>query len=146
MQQLVGDVEVKIPGLHPTEELLELAKTCRVCHVRVVEDYMLLVHGNKTMKCPGGEAVKVKGYKGVVYDFHVCPEYRNLETLPARACVECHNPHNPTLPALNPLPEPSRRPPPPEQLGIVIGALAASITGVVLVAVALLVPKPAPGR
>ena len=125
MEELVGGVEVRIPGLHSQEELVELYRVCQTCHARVVEDYLLLVHGNKTMRCPGGESVKVRGYKGVVYDFYVCPEYRNFETVPARACVQCHNPHNPTMPALEPLPLPSTRPPAPEQPGMVVGMTSA---------------------
>ncbi len=140
MQKLVNNAEVYIPGLHTTEDLKKTNSVCAVCHPRQYLDYNYLVHGNKTFICPDGNVTKVIGYKGVGYDFHICPEYKNLTTVPAKACVECHNPHDPTMPPPSILPEPSIRPPPPNEAGIAFGGLAAIIGGLLLVAGALFLP------
>ncbi|WP_110138763.1 hypothetical protein [Hyperthermus butylicus] len=140
MQELVNGAEVYIPGLHTMEELMETNKVCAVCHPREFADYQYLVHGNKTYVCPGGNVTKVIGYKGVTYDFHICSDYRNLETVPARACVECHNPHTPTMPPVSILPVPSERPAPPDESSIAYGTAAAVIGGLILAIGALILP------
>jgi len=142
MQKLINNAEVYIPGIHPREKLMETNRVCAVCHPREYMDYMLLVHGNKTYTCPGGKDIKVKGYKGVIYDFHICPNgWKNLKAVPARACVECHDPHDPTYYALGPLPEPSLRPPPPNEDVITYGMIASGIGGLILIISAFLVPE-----
>ena len=124
MMELVGGIEIRVKGVHNTSQLMETNKLCATCHPREYEDYVRLVHGNKTFTCPGGSVELVKGYKGVVYNFHVCPEYRNLTTVPAKACVECHNPHDPTMPPASILPTPSWRPAPPDQTGVAASTVA----------------------
>ncbi|AEM38969.1 hypothetical protein Pyrfu_1102 [Pyrolobus fumarii 1A] len=141
MQELVGGGEVYIPGMHPRDKLMETNKVCAVCHPREYKDYEMLVHGNKTFECPDGKVVKIVGYKGVIYDFHVCSEYKNLEKKPARACVECHDPHDPTYYAINILPEPSDRPAPPAQDEVVYGTVAALVGGLLLIVGAFVLPS-----
>ncbi len=126
---LVGGVNISIPGLHPRDSLMELNKACATCHADVYRDYQLHAHGNQTYTCSGGTAELVEGYKGVGYWFHLCPEYRDLSVEPARACVECHNPHDPTMPALSILPEPSDRPSPPDESSIALGGLVVVLVG-----------------
>nr|WP_236698103.1 hypothetical protein [Pyrodictium occultum] len=140
MINLVGGAKVYIPGPHSRDKLMETNKVCAVCHPREYRDYINLVHGNKTFVCQGGKVVKVKGYKGVIYNFHICPSYKDLKTVPARACVECHDPHNPVLKALNILPEPSFRPPPPNESSVTYGNIAAVVGGLILVLGALVLP------
>ncbi len=133
MMELVGGAEIKVIGVHNTEELKETNRVCAVCHPREYRDYIMLVHGNKTFTCEGGNVSLVLGYKGVVYHFHDCPEYRNLKTIPAKACVECHDPHDPTLPPASILPEPSQRPQPPEQSSIAWSTFAVLVGSILLV-------------
>jgi len=140
MIDLVNGAQVYIPGLHGTQELKETNKVCAVCHPREVADYNYLVHGNKTYVCPNGNVTKVIGYKGVGYDFHICAEYKNLETIPAKACVECHNPHEPTMPPASILPPPSDRPAPPDETSVAYGTIAAVIGGLILAIGALVLP------
>ncbi|HID40726.1 MAG TPA: hypothetical protein EYP33_01055 [Pyrodictium sp.] len=140
MIDLVNGAKVYIPGLHDTEKLKETNKVCAVCHPRVVKDYNYLVHGNTTYICQGGNVTRVIGYKGVGYTFHICPEYKNLKTVPAKACVECHDPHDPTMPPASILPAPSERPAPPDETSIAYGTLAAVIGGLALVVGALVLP------
>ncbi len=141
MQELLGGSEVYIPGLHSRDQLMETNKVCAVCHPREYKDYELLVHANKTLICNEGESVKLIGYKGVDYVFHICPDYTNLSTVPAKACVECHNPHDPLMPPPNILPEPSTRPPPPREDSIALGGLAAVLGGIILIVSAFAVPR-----
>jgi len=127
-----GKVEIRIPGLFNHSSLMETNKVCATCHMRTYMDYQFLAHGNKTYTCPGGKVEFIKGYKGVLYAFHICPQYKNLTTVPAKACVECHNPHNPVYRAISILPPPSERPPPPPQSPIEYGTLAVTIAGLSL--------------
>ena len=140
MQELINGAEVYIPGLHSTEQLKETNKVCAVCHPQEFEDYQHLVHGNKTYTCQGGSVERIVGYKGVVYSFHICSDYRNLKTMPARACVECHDPHTPTMPPASILATPSDRPPAPDESSIAYGAVAAVIGGLILAVGALVLP------
>ncbi len=128
-----GKVEIAIPGMMNHEDLMKLNKVCATCHPRTYEDYVNLVHGNKTYTCPNGTVEFVKGYKGVLYTFHICPEYKNLKTVPAKACVECHDPHDPVYHAISILPPPSVRPPPPDETSIAYGTLAVAIAGMALI-------------
>ena len=128
-----GKVDIAIPGMFSHEDLMKINKVCATCHPRTYEDYVNLVHANKTYTCPGGHVEFVKGYKGVLYSFHVCKEYKNLKTVPAKACVECHNPHDPVYHAISILPPPSERPAPPKQENIAYGTLAVAIAGMALI-------------
>ncbi len=128
-----GKVDIAIPGMFSHEDLMKMNKVCATCHPRTYEDYVNLLHGNKTYTCPDGHVELVKGYKGVLYSFHVCKEYKNLKTVPAKACVECHNPHDPVYHAISILPPPSERPPPPPQENIAYGTLAVTIAGMALI-------------
>jgi len=130
-----GKAEIAIPGMFSHEDLMKMNKVCASCHKRTYEDYINLVHGNKTYTCPDGTVEFVKGYKGVLYAFHVCKEYKNLKTVPAKACVECHDPHDPVYRAISILPPPSERPPPPPQENIAYGTLAVAIAGMALIVV-----------
>ena len=141
MIQLRGGGRVYIPGLHNRTQLIEASKVCAVCHPREWEDWLHLVHGNKTYTCPGGKVVYVIGYKGIRYPFHICPHgYKNLKTIPARACVECHNPHDPVYKPLGPLPRPSTRPPPPDETNYLLGMTATVIAGLALIVFGLVYP------
>ena len=128
-----GKVEIAIPGMMSHEDLMKINKVCATCHPRTYEDYVNLVHANKTFTCPDGKVEFVKGYKGVNYAFHICKEYKNLKTVPAKACVECHNPHDPVYHAISILPPPGLRAPPPPQESIAYGTLAVAIAGMALI-------------
>jgi len=141
MQTLINGSEVFIPGFHNQSQVMETNKVCAVCHPHEYVDYERLLHANKTFICPDGQAYKVIGYKGVDYTFHACEEYINLTVVPAKACVECHNPHNPTMMPLNILPEPSNRPEPPEESDVALGGLAALLGSLVLIFPAFMMPK-----
>jgi hypothetical protein len=140
MINLRGGAMVYIPGLHNRSLLMETNKLCAICHPQEYSDYMNLIHGNKTYVCPGGKVEEVVGYKNVTYLFHVCPNgYRNLTTMPARACVECHDPHTPTMGPLNILPKPSERPAPPDETAIAWGDFIALLAALVPIAMAFAV-------
>ncbi|NOZ88897.1 MAG: hypothetical protein GXO15_03135 [Crenarchaeota archaeon] len=142
MKTPYGKVEIAIPGMMNRSELMKMNEVCLQCHPRTVHDFDFLVHGNKTYTCPDGDMYLVKGYKGVGYWFHDCPEYRNLEAKPARACVECHDPHVGHYFALKPLPPHDERPPPPDQEAITYGTLAVAISSMSLIlAAAILLPR-----
>ncbi len=134
MIELRGGVLVYIPGYHDRSLVMETNKLCSTCHPREYRDYINLVHGNKTFVCSNGSTIVVKGYKGVAYLFHLCPNgYRNLTTVPARACVECHDPHTPSYRPLPPLPQPSERPPPPPEDSVTIANVAVLAASMILV-------------
>ncbi|BEP17195.1 hypothetical protein PYJP_05470 [Pyrofollis japonicus] len=138
MIQLHGDAFVFIPGYHNRSLVMQTNKLCAICHPKEYKDYMNLVHANKTYVCPGGKVEIVHGYKDINYDFHICPNgYKNLKTVPARACVECHDPHDPVFKPLNILPKPSEKPAPPPQRDIAIGNVLAIIGALVPIAFAL---------
>ncbi len=130
---LVGDVNISIPGLHPRDSLMGLNRVCASCHADIYADYRVHAHGNQTYLCNDGVAEMVEGYKGVGYWFHLCPEYVDLKVAPARACVECHNPHAPTMLAPSILPGPSDRPSPPDESGIALGGVVAVFVGLALI-------------
>ena len=111
---------------------------CAGCHQRVYHDYLDLVHGNKTILCPGEVNILVKGYKGVGYWLHLCSDYYKLKAVPARGCVECHNPHDPHYKPLAPLPPPSRRPPPPSEETVAYGTVGVFIASLALIVSSLL--------
>ena len=144
MINLVGGGKVYIPGLHNRTQLIEASKVCAVCHPREWSDWEHLIHGNKTYTCPGGTVVYITppySYKGVRYPFHICPNhYKDLKTIPAKACVQCHNPHDPVYRPLGPLPVPSLRPPPPNEDNFLYGMIATVIAGVILIGLALVYP------
>ena len=146
MMKLQGGVDIAIPFIHDREDLMGTNSLCGLCHAREYQDYLQLVHGNKTMTCEGGEVYRVLGYKGVDYYLHYCSDYTNLETRPAMACVECHNPHDPVMSAPGVLPEPSHRPPPPNEDPILYGGLPVLAAGLALVALAPVVHRRASGR
>ncbi len=138
MIELKNDVFVYIPGYHDRSLVMETNKLCATCHPGTYEDYRLLVHGNKTYTCPDGDLLVVKGYKDVAYSFHICPNgYKNLTTVPARACVECHDPHDPVYPSPSLLPPPSERPKPPSQDSIAIANVLAVIGALIPIGFAL---------
>ncbi|RUM47396.1 MAG: hypothetical protein DSY37_02460 [Hyperthermus sp.] len=127
-----GYVDIAIPGLMGHEELMKLNKVCERCHPQTYRDYMHLAHANKTYTCSGGSVEIVKGYKGIAYDFHVCSEYKNLAMKPAKACVECHDPHVGVYPAISIMPPHSERPAPPPEETIAYGLIAAVTAGLAL--------------
>ncbi len=139
MINLVGGAKVP-PSWDNRTALMETNRVCATCHPREYRDYMMLIHGNKTYTCPGGKVEIVKGYKDVRYPFHICPEYKNLKAEPARACIECHDPHDPVYKPLAPLPKPSMRPPPPNQENILYGFIASVVAGLVLIGFAFVYP------
>ena len=114
---------------------------CEGCHRRVYRDYIDLVHGNKTILCPGEENILVKGYKGVGYWLHICRDYYHLKAEPARGCVECHNPHDPHYKPLSPLPPPSRRPPPPDEETVAYGTIGVVVASLALIGSSLLAER-----
>ncbi len=129
---------VFIPGYHNRSLVMQTNKLCAICHPKEYQDYMNLVHANKTYVCPGGKVEIIHGYKNVNYDFHICPNgYKNLTTVPARACVECHDPHDPVFKPLNILPTPSERPAPPKETSIAIGNVLAVIGALVVIGFAM---------
>ena len=137
---LRGGARVYIPGLHNRTLVMQTNKLCAICHPREYQDYLDLIHGNKTFTCPGGKVIIIHGYKGINYYYHICPDgYKHLETLPARACVECHNPHDPVVKPLNILPTPSERPAPPKETSIAIGDVLALVGGLIAVGIAFVV-------
>ncbi len=145
MENLTGGARLRIPGLHSDREVMETNRVCAVCHQREYADYEMLVHGNKTIVCEGGSVDRVQGYKGVTHLLHTCPA-GNMKTVPALPCVECHDPHSPEFRALKPLPEPSRRPPPPDETPILQGTLVVVLSGLFLVVSGLVLPGGRAGR
>ncbi|GEM_PF-3083335 len=130
-------IEIGIRGIHGREKLDEMALVCANCHYDIYQDYKRLAHGNSTFTCEGGKIINIAGYKGVVYSFHECEEYRNFTPIPARACVECHNPHDPTMEPPSILPRHNYIAPTPEQDNVVYGTLAVAITAMSLVVLAI---------
>jgi len=101
------------------EDLMSYNTLCAQCHPREYDDYVNLVHGNKTFVCSGGKTVFILGYKGSPYWFHECPNYNgHFKTVPAKSCVECHDPHDPVKMPLSIMPPPSDRPAPYPQESI----------------------------
>jgi hypothetical protein len=95
------------------KDLMSYNTLCAQCHPRVYDDYIHLAHGNKTFTCEGGKTVLVFGYKGSPYWYHICNDYNGkFERKPARACVECHDPHDPVMLPASIMPPPSDRPEP----------------------------------
>ena len=137
-----GKVKIAIPGMMNRTELMRMNKVCLQCHPRTVHDFDILLHGNKTWSCPKGTEELVIGYKGVGYWFHDCPDYHNLTAKPARACVECHDPHVAYYYAIKPLPPHDSRAPPPDEEAITYGTLAVAISSASLIlAAAILLPR-----
>ncbi len=133
MMKLRGGVEIRVLGLHGHDELMETNRVCATCHPRTYMDYMRFAHGNTTWTCSGGSVVKIVGYKNVTYDYHVCDDYRNLTRVHAKACVECHNPHDPVVMPLSILPKQSDRPAPPDQLAIAVGGVLSGALGLTMI-------------
>jgi hypothetical protein len=126
---------VVVPYKYATkEDLMSYNTLCAQCHPRTYDDYIHLAHGNKTWTCSGGKSILVFGYKGSPYWFHECPNYNTqFKREPARACVECHDPHDPVKLPESIMPPPSDRPKPYpqgmiEKTTIVLMALAAIVS------------------
>jgi len=136
MSKLVGGVDVVA---FYKGDYKELNIVCANCHKRTYHDYISLVHGNKTIVCKGETKILVKGYKGVSYWLHLCQDYTSLTVMPARGCVECHDPHDPRYRPLAPLSPPSMRPPPPDQTTIAYATLAVVVSSLMLIVVPLVV-------
>lgn len=140
MIQLRSGGFVFIPGYHNQSLVMQTNKLCAICHPKEYQDYLNLIHANKTYVCPGGKVEIIHGYKDINYYFHICPNgYKNLTTVPARACVECHDPHDPVFKPLNILPTPSERPAPPNERSIAIGNILAVIGALVAIGIAFVV-------
>ncbi|ALU12012.1 hypothetical protein EYM_07130 [Ignicoccus islandicus DSM 13165] len=108
--------EIVIPmNLATREEKMKYNTLCAQCHPRTFSDYQKLVHGNKTMTCDGGQNILILGYKGSPYWFHQCTDYTHFTKKPARACIECHDPHDPVKLPDSIMPPPSDRPEPYKQ-------------------------------
>ncbi len=131
-------VEIGIKDIHSREKLDEMNLVCAKCHYDIYEDYTRLAHGNSTFVCEEGRIINVAGYKGVIYSFHECKEYSKFTPVPARACVECHNPHNPTMEPLSILPKQNYVAPTPKQDNVVYGTLAVTITAMSLIVLAII--------
>ena len=112
----------------------ELNEFCGGCHQEIFEDYERFAHGNSTFTLKNQEILVIKGYKNVDYILHLAPEYYNLVEINGRACVECHNPHDPVAKPLSILPLQSYRPAPPEQSDILLVGSVVTVIGIVLVA------------
>jgi hypothetical protein len=116
------------------QDLMSYNTLCAQCHPRTYDDYIHLAHGNKTFVCPQGKTVLIIGYKGSPYWFHQCPDYNgHFERKPARACVECHDPHDPVKLPNSIMPPPSDRPKPYpqpmiEKTTIILMVLAAAVS------------------
>ncbi|MEB3807051.1 MAG: hypothetical protein GSR73_06015 [Desulfurococcales archaeon] len=148
MMALRGGVNItKLLFSKSSQERMDVAKTCAVCHVQIYKDWLNLAHGNTTFTCLNGDVTEVIGYKGVRYYQHECPPGSTYTPAPAKSCIDCHDPHHPTMYPLNPLPKPSHRPEPPDESGILYGGIAVVAVGVALILAAPLVHfKKAPGR
>ena len=134
MMKLRGGVDIKVLGLHSHEELMETNRACATCHPRTYMDYLHYAHGNTTFKCAsGGEEYRIVGYKNVTYIYHACNDYHNLTLAHPKACVECHNPHDPVVYPLNILPKQSDRPEPPDQTPIAIGGILSGALGLTMI-------------
>ncbi len=133
MMNLTGGVELAIPGLHSPDSLLKISKLCGLCHADVLQDYEVFAHGNTTFTHGSGKTIIVRGYKGVAYVLHLSSDYKNFKLKHGRACVECHEPHNPIMEPPSILPRQSYRPPPPREGIIAYGGLLIYIISVVLV-------------
>ena len=114
MKLITGDIVIP-PNLASEKDLMKYNKLCAKCHPRVYADYMVGAHGNSTFVCEGGTKYFVIGYKNSPWWYHVCPEYKNMHTVPGRPCVYCHNPHDPIKPPAKIMPPPSDRPAPYKQ-------------------------------
>jgi len=143
MSKLVGGVDIVA---FYKGNYKELNVVCASCHERTYHDYTSLVHGNKTIACKGETKILVNGYKGVSYWLHLCQDYINLTAMPARGCVECHDPHDPHYKPLAPLPPPSRRPPPPDQTAIAYTTLGVVISSLTLIVVPFIIESKKGGR
>ncbi|MCE4625003.1 MAG: hypothetical protein F7C35_03970 [Desulfurococcales archaeon] len=141
MMELRGNISLAILGVHNRSQLMADNLLCAQCHAKIYKDYLLGAHGNRTFDCPNGQAIEVKGYKGVKWVYHICDDYTKLKQKPARACVECHNPHDPTYYAISILPPPEGRVPPPDESSITYGGIAVLVTGLVLIAASHFVYK-----
>jgi len=110
----------------------ELNGFCGSCHREIYEDYLRYAHGNSTFTSENEEILVINGYKGVKYILHIAPEYYNLIKKNGRACVECHNPHDPIAKPLSILPQQSYRPAPPDETNIVLAGSLVSLVGVMM--------------
>ena len=137
MMLLRGGVNISTLLFGDRSDRMVVYATCQQCHSGIVEDWLVLAHGNATYTCTGGETVRVQGYQGVAYYLHDCPEGSEYKAVPAQSCVDCHNPHDPTMEPLSILPPTGERPEPPEQDSIVLGGI-----GVVLVGLGLILAAP----
>ncbi len=141
MMELRGGVEIAVKGFHNETDLYRVNQLCAQCHMDIYELYMNNAHGNQTYTCQGGETYTVIGYNGVKYYYHDCPPGTEYETVPAKPCIACHDPHDPQMEPLNILPPPSERPPPPPQDEILLGGVGTGVAGAVLVLLAIALHK-----
>jgi hypothetical protein len=123
---------------HNIVESWELNEFCGSCHNSIYVDYILLAHGNTTYIVDDEDRYVVNGYKGVNYILHIAPDYTNLRVVNARACVECHDPHDPLMTPPSILPVQSYRPPPPDQRSISLYGLTILLISLMIIVYILL--------
>ena len=141
LKGLEGKIPMVIKAFASAQDKMRMNMVCASCHFRTYQDYIHLAHGNKTFECAGGSIILIKGYKGVPYNFHVCNEYIDLKTKPAKACIDCHDPHDPQFKAPHPMPLPSERPLPPEQNSILKGLIFASAAAIAFFIIAWVIRR-----
>ena len=118
------------------EDPYEFNEFCGSCHTDILEDYEFFAHGNVTYVTDNHEVVVIKGYKDVFYRLHIADDYYNLQVVPGKACIECHNPHDPVMEPLSILPKQSYRPEPPNQSNIITIGISAVVVGLLLLVIA----------
>ncbi|MCE4617480.1 MAG: hypothetical protein F7C32_02730 [Desulfurococcales archaeon] len=141
MMKLQNGVEIAFYGLHNNSMVMKINSLCGSCHEKEYESYLKGAHGNETFTCAGGMVEEVIGYNGVTYYQHYCPEDHGYTPEPAKPCIACHNPHNPTMYPPTTLPPPSERPPPPNEDYILIGGVSVLTAGFALIAGAAILNK-----
>ena len=120
-------------SLSSIKDPMDLNDFCGRCHSDIYEDYLLLAHGNATFTARGEERYVLVGYKGIRYILHIAPDYTNLVKKNARACVECHDPHDPLLKPLNIMPVQSYRPSPPDERWILLYGIIVVLASTILI-------------
>jgi len=106
---------------------------CGICHKDIYNEYIHYAHGNTTFVAPNQETILINGYKDIKYILHIASKYNRLEKVNGKACVECHNPHDPIFKPPSILSKQSYRPPPPDESDLTNLGLIVICTSIFLV-------------
>ena len=110
---------------------------CGTCHQEIYNEYIHYAHGNTTYIAPNQSELIINGYKNIRYILHIANNYKDLSKAHAKACIECHNPHNPIFNPPSILAKQSYRPPPPDETRLMDIGILVLVGGSLLILIGI---------